>query len=461
MNSMIWIFLWILAAVPLGKFAVALFSKHRVEFGFAAVKVILTFIIAAILLFMTANDIVMWWIWLFWVIPWTIYELISGTEDDPAILGIVAMIAFVLFIISGASVAFVSGNNNAIYFDNFIVKSEGFPIKNEVPDNMLRLATQDLAESVVSQHMGEFGSSVERINSHIVVADGRLKWVSMIAKQESWGLTYRSDGMIAVDAVDPDLPVQPMHAKFTVAEGLDFNPLFGAMGNSNVKGYFDIDTGLVYGDTYPVFNPDTKEWNLAMTTYRPDMFSVRKYSGVYILNQRGEVIDHYASDAPSWVIKPFDEHGFLEPGIKDWGSHRRGDGFDLFAGGFLNTPPSNDRLEMTEDTRYVYNPDNGEIVAMIMVHSTRTNGENSLAGVFVADSDKITYYDLSKLDLMSGVAAGAIVKGKLTAGAGTTYETAMELLYPIKIGNQTRYCYFVPIYAHTTGKSIITFPAWA
>jgi hypothetical protein len=186
------------------------------------------------------------------------------------------------------------------------------------------------------------------------------------------------------------------------------------------------------------------------------MFSVRKYSGVYLLDQKGDVIQKYETNVPSWLIKPYDEQGFLEAGIADWGSHRRGDGFDLFAGGFLNTPPSNDRLAITEDTRYVYDPDTQQIVALVMVHPIRENGERSLTGVFKATSKGVYYYDLSKYDLLSGVAASGTVKSKLTAGAGTNYETAMELIYPLKVNNQTRYVWFVPIYAHTTGTGLIT-----
>ena len=191
------------------------------------------------------------------------------------------------------------------------------------------------------------------------------------------------------------------------------------------------------------------------TTYKPDWSFVRKYSGVYQLNPAGDVVAHYRDNIPSWVIRPYDENDFLEQGINDWGSHKKGDSFDFWASGLLWIAPSNDRLEMTEDTRYVYDSDSNQVVAMVMVHPIRSGGELSLAGAFKATPEGISYYDLRQYDLMSGIAASGVVKSKITARAGSNYFTAMELIYPFSVNNQTKYVWFVPVYYQSTNSNLI------
>ena len=194
-------------------------------------KAIATLIFGGILLLFTINDAVMWWMWVFWLVSCLTYDLISGQKDEPGFFGLVAVIYFVVIICLGGSIAgLYAGYNNAIYFDHFITKSEGFPIQNEVPDGMLRLTTQELAESIASQHMEEFGSAVTIVNSHVVLLDGRLYWLITVAKHEAWGSTYKTAGMIAIDANDPDKPPKVIKQTFDVAEGLNFNPFIGAWG---------------------------------------------------------------------------------------------------------------------------------------------------------------------------------------------------------------------------------------
>jgi len=451
----IWALLWVVIALPIGKVLLRVTGSRRGSIN--GINLLLKFCAYAILgyvfIALNTNDSLMLWTWgLFFGISLTI-DFVLGESSLAILSGLLTVALFLIFLLT----CIVAANNNAMYFDSFIIKSDGFPIQNEVPDNMLRLTTQELAESIAHQHMGEFGSAVEIINSHVGMIDGRLYWLVMVANQESWGLKYRTAGIIAVDANDPDQPVRIIKEKFNVAEGLDFNPILGATGEVKAKGYYGIDPYNVYGDAYPVIAPDNK-WYIALTAFSPDMGLVRKYDGVYQIDQYGEVVNHYQTNIPNWMIKPYDEKKFLEDGIKDWGAHRRGDTFDLFAAGFLSVPPSNDRLEMTEDTRFIYDPDVNQVIAMDMVNPIRDNGNGqlSLAGAFRATSNGIYYYDLRKYDLMSGVAASSVVKSKITARSGSDYYTAMELLYPMKVNNQTKYVWFVPIYyqSQTTSKLI-------
>jgi hypothetical protein len=455
MEWIIWVCLWIFAAIPSGKLVRSIITRGDASYFLALVRFLLTIVLATFIFFETVNDGLMWWIWILWVLGWTVYELLASKEGDFVVFGIILTVFIVIFIVGIGVTSFCAGNNNAIYFDSFIVKSEGFPIQSEVPDDKLRITTEELAKSITSQHMGEFGSAVKIINSHLGLPDNRLAWLSTTAKQEQWGATFKTTGLVAIDANDPDRPVTTIDQKFNIAEGLDFNPFVGAWGSSVAKGYYDIDTSLCYGDTYPALNPETKEWSMIMTTYQPDSFFVRKYSGIYELNPRGDVINKYDRDIPKWIIEPYDEQVFLEQGIADWGNHRRGDGFDLWAGGVLGIAPSNDRLAITEDTRYVYDPDTDQIIAMVMVHPIRDKGELSLAGVFKVTSKGIFYYDLKQYDLMSGIAASSVTKSKITARANSNYFTAMELLYPLQVDNQTRYAYFVPIYYTNVNSNVI------
>jgi hypothetical protein len=444
----IWIILWFIISLPIGKF----FSKRVADNGIVALMKVCVFsVMGYFAITLNVNDALMIWLFLIFLGLSLTFDFTVVRIDGLAILGGITTIALAVALLGSVLLA---ANNNAMYFDSFIVKSDGFPIQNEVPDNMLRLTTKELAESIASQHMGEFGSAVKIVNSHIGVVDGRLYWLVTVANQEAWRQTFRTAGIIAVDANDPDKPVRIIKEKFNVAEGLDFNVIVGATGEVKAKGYYGIDTGNVYGDAYPVMAPDNK-WYIALTAFRPDMGLVRRYDGVYQIDQHGDVVNHFKNDIPGWMIRPYDENSFLENGIKDWGAHRRGDGFDLFASGVAYLPPSNDRLEMTEDTRFIYDPDTNQVVAMVMVNPIRDNGKLSLAGAFKASSGSILYYDLRKYDLMSGIAASDVVKSKITSRSGSTYYTAAEILYPMKVNNQTKYVWYVPIYYQSQNSNLI------
>ncbi|HPC27606.1 MAG TPA: hypothetical protein PKX17_02650, partial [Candidatus Methanomethylicus sp.] len=283
----------------------------------------------------------------------------------------------------------------------------------------------------------------------------RLSWVVLVAREESWGATYRVAGLIIVDGNDPNMPPTIIkNETFAIADGLDFNPLIGAYGNAKAYGYYSIDTAINYGDVYPVQNADGK-WVIAITAFQPDLTFVRNYAGIYTLDQQGRYLTHYGNQTlPSWVVQAYDEQDFLEGGISDWGSHKRADGFDIFAPGFLWIAPSSSRVEISEDTRYIYDPDLHQIVALVMVHPVRDNGDLSLAGAFKATPSGIYYYDLSDENMISGIAAGSVAMSKITQRTGTEYYTAMELLYPMQIGNATKQVWFVPIYFESSSGLI-------
>ena len=417
----------------------------------------------ACLLFLSFKtvDITMFWVFVSWIFVWVIMDYIILKKAyynlaifSKRIIGIFALL-LIFLCASGGYLAICSSYNNALYFDQFIDKGDGFPIVNEVPNNFVRLTTKELAESIAKQRMSEFGSNVEIVDMQVTIDEGRLVWVAVIAQKESWQATFNTEGMIVIDANDPDKePEIIKDQQFAVAGGLSFNPIIGANGNAQAKGYFTIDTSLCYGDTYPVKTPEEK-WAMAMTTYRLEINGVHTYTGVYLMDQRGNIIDFYSGEVPNWLIQPFDEQGFLEKGVSDWGSNRKDEGLDFWAGGMLWVAPSNNRIEMTEDTRYIYDPDTQSVVAIAMTHPIRDDGELSLAGAFKATSSGITYYDLSQYNLKSGDTAGDTLLRQINARAGTEYFTEMELLYPLKVGNTIKQVWFVPIYFRNTESDLI------
>jgi hypothetical protein len=128
------------------------------------------------------------------------------------------------------------------------------------------------------------------------------------------------------------------------------------------------------------------------------------------------------------------------------GGFRRAGGFDYWAGGFLwIIAPSRDRFEMTEDTRYVVDPETGDVVALVCVNpvgNTRT-----LSGVFKATREGILFYDLTRANYISGMTAEDLVEGRLPKPATGSYYAMMPLLYTVETSSGNyRLAWYVPIY---------------
>lgn len=455
MSWIMWLLIWIfLGGLPLLTIFSKLMRKGKTQDGYhhdddssivVVARFVISFIAGLILIICNAPDATMGWILVFWILFWTILEMFGvGIRTSVKVAG---TLVFIVLLCYGCIVGIYAGYNNALYFDQYITQVEGFPIQNEIPANLIRLTTEDLAKYIAEQHLSEFGSNIKIVDMQVTMYQGRLVWVALLAVKDTWGLTFAVSGLMIIDANNPDARPQIVKEEFAVADGLDFNPIVGAGGNAKAKGYYDIDTALAYGDVYPALNPDGK-WVTAVVTFRPDWQGVRHYAGIYVLDKRGNVIDFYQEEIPGWLVQPYDEDTFLEQGIRDWGSHRRGNRFDLWAGGMLNIPRSEDLIAISEDTRYIYDPDTNQIVAMVMMYPDRTgdSGKLSLAGAFKVSPQGISYYNLRQYNFISGVAASNAVKNKITARVGAEYFTAMELLYPVRVGGETKYVWFVPIY---------------
>jgi len=132
--------------------------------------------------------------------------------------------------------------------------------------------------------------------------------------------------------------------------------------------------------------------------------------------------------------------------INEMGGFRRTGGFDYWAGGFLwLIPPSRDRFEMTEDTRYIVDTETSDVVALVCVNPV--GNQRTLSGVFKATREGVLFYDFSRSNYISGMTAEDLVEGRLPKPATGNYYAMMPLLYTVETsaGNY-RLAWYVPIY---------------
>lgn len=332
--------------------------------------------------------------------------------------------------------------NNAVAFNDMIVFENAPIFKNEVPDNMLRLTTMELAKSIALRNAGAYFGSVKAGSAHIALYKGRLVWVVNMVSPNLYGENVIK-GFVIVDANDPEAEVEVVAETFHVGEDLLFLPPF-YNGEIHGHAYWHISTASMYGRALPTVN-DVGEWKYVLTVTDVDFWSfVQRPRGVYVFNEHGFEGAYSINELP-WVVQYYDED-WIEYMIDCWGKHRRGKGFDVWAGGFLWIPSSTDRVEISDDTRWIIDPDLGEVVAVVAVDHI---GEvQTMAGLFKITRKGIFYYDLSSLGLKSGLQAQNIIGAHLAKPASGTFEPQMPVLYTLG----GRYVWFVPIYWRISGE---------
>jgi hypothetical protein len=352
----------------------------------------------------------------------------------------VLFILFFFFALFGLAFTQVQRVSNAYYFNSFIQAKSGLPFNGSIPDNQVRLVTEELAVSVARRHMSEFGSNVQVLDSHITkTLDDKLVWVAVIGSTNVLAENYVK-GFILIDATDPVAVPQIVHKEFSVGAGLfwDRNIIF--------RSYLSENT-YSYGIAYPSWSPAISDLVYIVVRYEIGFDLIRRYAGLIIYDSGGNVIDGYSQlqTVPNWVTQVYDED-WMERMINEWGGFRRGSSFDYWAGGLLwIIPPSRDRVEMSEDTRYIVDPATSDVVAMVMVHPIAS--ERTLAGVFKATREGIFFYDYQQDRYISGTTAEDIIEGKLPKPASGVYDAEMPLLYPVEVqSGVSRLAWYVPIY---------------
>lgn len=363
-------------------------------------------------------------------------EILQGVRVPLTCIGILIVILIPAF---SGFISWTADVSNADYFDGKIIETEDALFNESIPDNMVRLVTEEYAMYVARQHLSPFGSNVHVAAAHITTRNDTLVWVCTIVSTNVLAENFIK-GFIVVDANDPqsETPDLIQGTNIPVGEGLfwDRNIQFGNYLN---------DMTASYQYAYPTWDPSGNM--VYVQTRTPIGFDfVERASGPIIYAENGSVYSYATiEETPVWVTQAYGEE-YLERQISRWGGYRRGDGFDLFAGGFLwIIAPSNNRLEIHEDTRYIINPDTNRVEAFIAMHpvtATRT-----LAGVFRATKDAVYYHDLSEEGYVSGDTAAANVVADIGAPASGVYFGAMPLLYPVVINSTlTKWTWYAPIY---------------
>jgi hypothetical protein len=129
--------------------------------------------------------------------------------------------------------------------------------------------------------------------------------------------------------------------------------------------------------------------------------------------------------------------------INVWGGTRRGNGFDIFAGGFGWIAASTNRVEISDDVRWIVDPDTNKITALVPVDFV---GEaQTMAGMFKTTDTGIEYYDTTGLDIKSGLQAQNVIESHILMPTTGAYEAEMPLIYPINGEN----AWLVPLYWRT------------
>ncbi len=362
-----------------------------------------------------------------------------STRTRPKIIGAL-FIVFLLSVFVGIAFTQVQRVGNAYYFKSFIRREAGLPFNSSIPDGQVRLVTQELATSVARRHMSEFGSNVKVIDTHVTkTLDDKLVWLAVIGSTNVLAENYVK-GFIIIDAANPVALPEIVHREFIVGDGLwwDRNIIFRSYMN---------DVTYSYGIAYPTWSPEISDLVYVVARYHVGFDLIRRFAGLIVYDAEGKVIESQTElqALPDWATQVYDED-WLEHMINEWGALRRGESFDYWAGGFLwIIPPSRDRVEMSEDTRYIVDPETGDIVAMVMVNPVAS--QRTLAGVFKATKEGVFFFALQQEKYISGIPAEDIVEGKLPKPAAGYYDAEMPLLYPVEVSEGAfRLAWYVPIY---------------
>ncbi|MHA1137375.1 MAG: hypothetical protein ACTSSE_12900 [Candidatus Thorarchaeota archaeon] len=364
-------------------------------------------------------------------------QMLEGIRVPFTCIGLI-----ILILVPGFSgvISWTSDVANAEYFDSMITETDDPLFTNPIPDRMVRLVTEEYAMYVASQHLSTFGSNTIVASAHITTRNGTLVWVCTIISSNVLAENFVR-GFIVVDANDPQA-ISPYIIESTtipVGEGLFWD--------KNIQfGNYLRDMTSAYQYAYPTWDPSGNLFYVQTRTPLGFDF-VERAIGPIVYAENGTVFE-YASiaETPDWITQAYAEE-WLERQVSRWGGYRRADGFDLFAGGFLWViPPSNDRLEIHEDTRYIINPDSGAVEAFIVVHPVGASS-STLAGVFRATQTEVFYHDLSSEGFVSGEAASANVLAQIGEVSSGFYYAAMPLLYPVVISpSETKMTWYTPIY---------------
>jgi len=352
-------------------------------------------------------------------------------------------VLFLIYVLSASAIVVfgqIQRVTNAAYFNSFMQLGSGLPFNCSIPDNMVRLVTRELAVSIARRHMSEFGSNMHVLGCHITkTPEDKLVWIAVIGSTNVIAENYVK-GFVIIDATDPTATPKTWRNEFGVGESLWWDH------NVHFRSYMD-DMAESYGVAYITWDLTTNESAYVVTRYNVGFDLVRRYETPMVYDSQGNLRyeTESISNIPFWITQIYDED-WLEGMINEMGCFRRGGSFDYWAGGFLwIIPPSRERFQMTEDTRYIVDPETNDVVALICVNPV--GNQRALSGVFKATRNNVFFYDFKSANYISGMTVEDMVEGRLPKPATGIYYAEMPLLYPVEIseGNYTL-AWYVPIY---------------
>lgn len=372
-----------------------------------------------------------------------ILDAVFITQREKTMVGGITI--FLILSVFACGIVMFADVNNATDFDDMITVTNNPLFESEIPNSMVRLVTEEYAAFIVRRDaLGTFGSNREISATSIVMREDRLTWVCVIVSTNTFAENY-IQGMVAVDANNASV------VEIITADDLDFDLAEGLFWANNIQFANTLnDANYMYSDAYPTWD---EEDNLVYVQTRThvDFPLVERPIGPLVYHQGANVVAYdYIDEVPDWLPRAYSED-WLERQIDRWGAARRGKGFDFWAGGFLLIPPSSERLEMSEDVRYILNPDTMVLDAMVVANPKLA--ELTCAGVFRGTKDEIFYHDMSDLGYVAGQDAIDHIVGSIDKPSQGYYDGAMPLLYPIEINNETIWTWYCPIYFYQTESS--------
>jgi hypothetical protein len=171
---------------------------------------------------------------------------------------------------------------NAAYFNSSIQSGSGLPFKSTIPDNMVRLVTQELAISIARRHMSEFGSNMRVLGCHITKSpEGELVWIAVIGSTNVIAENYVK-GFVIIDATDPTATPEMIRDEFAVGEGLWWDH------NVHFRLYMG-DMARSYGIAYVTWDLTINGIVYVVTRYNVGFDLIRRYETPVVYDSKGNI----------------------------------------------------------------------------------------------------------------------------------------------------------------------------
>ncbi len=440
--------------------------KAELFVGITGPLLIIGAILVPITLFGHVNVVgaLMFLRWTFWIHIIVAFVYLRFTKDDYYVVkeGIlkttkfllgVLMVAFILvsFIAIPIILRVQYGYGTiimreALYMSENVEIIDDLPFENEPLDTDIRLVTKEFAFSKANQHSSSFGSNIRIAEANVILYNGSLYWCVMYAYTRNFPeKNNKIIGIVLVDVSNPNAqPIIIEPESFNYADGL------ARFHNINTQVYMD-NTNLKFGymRNYPAYDEEREEWVYVVSRIKKVFGSTDIPDGINIIDvETAEIIAHYddPQEYPPYVIQPWSEEWF-EYMLYVWGQKRDTrftNDVNYFAGNGFFRRKSIDRFEISEDTRYIKNPDTDNIISL-----TATNpigARNTLDGLFVTSHEGFKYYSLKSRGYISTSTAGNIAQGLPSARSGGFYSSVMPIFYVLNTTVGKRACYYIPIY---------------